>query len=179
VINLRADFTGLDEILQRLDSSRIPAVLTSLVTGLSRILLRFGQMGAPVATGNLRRSAFMLMTDDLNGVVGFGTKYAGVVEGGSAAHTIAAVNARTLAFIPTNFSTLADATAASTASRKSGQVKKNKRAQGLAIFPMHVYHPGTVANPFFEQAWSDAQSDAAEFLAEVGSRYVSGEEAVD
>jgi len=180
VINLQVDVTGLDDILARLDPQRAKDALGSMVSGLSTLLLRWSQMDAPVATGNLRRSGFQMMSGDgLGAVVGYGTKYAASVEDGSRAHEIAAVNAQTLAFVPTSFSNLADATAASTASRGTGQVKANDRAQGLAIFPRYVNHPGTTANPFLAQGWEDARDDAAAFLAEVGSRYVSGEDASD
>jgi hypothetical protein len=182
MVNLTIDTEGFDEILKRLDPDRVPQVIRSMVTGLARILLRWSQINAPVRTGNLRRSGFMRVeTDGQSSIVAYGTKYAGVIEGGSAAHQIAAVNAQTLAFIPSSFTNLEDAQRASEGSRATGSVKLRgaQAATDLVIFPTHVFHPGTIENPFMARGWDDGASDAEDFIGELGSRWISGSEIVD
>lgn len=167
----------MDDLLKRLDPSRVAGALMSLLTGMTRLLLRYSQERSPVATGNLRRAGFMLVSGDgLSAMVGYGTKYAGVVEDGSRAHVIAAHNRASLAFVPNSFATLAQATTAIDASRGTGQVKKSAAAHALAIFPKFVNHPGTDPNPFLVEGWEDAKPDVLVFMGEVGQRYIKGEE---
>jgi hypothetical protein len=177
MINFTVDVTGMDDILGRLDPNRVGPAITAMVTGTMRLLLRYSQINAPVREGNLRRSGFMQVSaDGLSAIVGYGSKYAGSIEDGSRAHEIAAVNARSLAFIPTSFATLSQAVAASNGSRRSGAVKSNKSAQSVVMFRQYVEHPGTISNPFLVNGWDDAQAETSAWLAEVGSRYVGGEE---
>lgn len=172
MIDLRIEFEGMDDVLARVDPERVPVALRAMVTGLARILLRYAQQDSPVRTGNLRRAGFMQVEGDgQSSIVAFATKYAGVVEGGSVAHEIMARNARTLAFVPTSYSSLADALRASEASRATGSAGAD--SDGLVIFPVHVFHPGTIANPFMQSAWEDAGPDAQEFIGQVGQRWIT------
>jgi hypothetical protein len=174
VIHFNVDLTSWDDFLQRLHPDRVASAVKAMTTGLARLLLRYSQMNAPVRTGNLRRSGFMIVDDDgLAAIVGYATGYAGVIEAGSKPHDIAAVNALSLAFIPSSFPSLADAVAASKQKRRTGTAKPNS---DYIIFPRHVFHPGTVAEPFLATGWEDSKPDAQQFLVEVGSHFVKGEE---
>jgi hypothetical protein len=178
VISFNVDLTGYDEILRRLDSARIPDSIRSMVTGLTRLLLRYSQIASPVRSGTLRRSGFMLVDGSgMSAIVGFGTKYAGVVSGGSVPHDIGPIQHRTLAFLPTSYPNLVQAQRASSGLRRTGS--NSEYTNDLRIFPSHVYHPGTTANPFLQSGWSDAQPEAEQFIVEVGATWAAGLEPIE
>lgn len=178
-ISLSINPEGMDELLRRLDPARIPAAVRAMVSGVARLLLRYSQLDSPVRSGTLRRAGFMQIEDDgQSAIVAYGVNYAGPVEGGTQAHDIFARNAATLAFIPSSFNSLAAATAAVTARRATGAVAKGAVAQGLAVFPTHVFHPGTLANPFLARGWEDAHDETATLISEVGQRLLGGQDQV-
>ena len=179
-MNLSVQLDGLDDILNRLDPARAQDAVKAVVTGTARLLLRYSQLDAPVRSGSLRRAGFMQVeADGQSAIVAYGIGYAGVMEAGSVAHDIFARNAKTLAFIPSSFSSLADAQASVTARRKTGAVAKGSGAQALAIFPTHVFHPGTLANPFLAQGWDDAGPEASALVSDIGLRWMGGEDQVE
>lgn len=110
--------------------------------------------------------------DGQSAIVAYGTSYAGVVEGGSQAHEIMARNALTLAFIPSSFGSLAAAQTASESRRRTGAVSASRAAQDVTIFPTHVFHPGTLANPFMVRGWADAAEDVAAMIQQVGKHMI-------
>jgi hypothetical protein len=180
MVNLTVTFDGLDDILNRLDPARVQDTVRAVVTGTARLLLRYSQMDAPVATGTLRRAGFMQVeSDGQSAIVAYGISYAGVMESGSIAHDIYARNAKTLAFIPSSFGSLADAQASLTAQRKSGAVSKSGAKGDLVIFPTHVYHPGTLANPFLQRGWEDAGPEAGALVSDIGQKWMGGEDQVE
>jgi hypothetical protein len=168
----------MEDFLNRIDPLRIPEATRAMVSGMARLLLRFSQLDSPVRTGNLRRAGFSQIEDDgQSAIVAYGVSYAGVVEGGSQAHEIAARNARTLAFVPTSFNSLAGAERSVNARRASGALTTGESQNpGVAVFPTHVFHPGTLANPFMIQGWDDAEDDVATMISEVGQHWMRGEE---
>lgn len=174
MIQFRVDLSNWDDYLQRLHPERVAAAVKAMTTGLARLLLRYSQMNAPVRTGNLRRAGFMTVdADGLSAIVGYASGYAGVMEAGSKPHEIAAVNAISLAFIPSSFASLSDAVAASKQKRRTGTARPNS---DYIIFPRHVFHPGTVAEPFMATGWEDSKPEAEQWLVEVGSHFVKGED---
>jgi hypothetical protein len=180
MVNLTVEFDGLDDILNRLDPARVQDAVRAVVTGTARLLLRYSQMDAPVAAGSLRRAGFMQVeADGQSAIVAYGISYAGVVEGGSIAHDIFARNARTLAFIPSSFGSLADAQASVKAQRATGAVSKSGARGDLVIFPTHVFHPGTMANPFLQRGWEDAGPEASALVSDIGQKWMGGEDQVE
>jgi hypothetical protein len=180
-VNLTIDPEGMEDLLLRLDPARVPEAVRAIVTGTARLLLRYSQLDAPVATGTLRRAGFMQIEDDgQSAIVAYGVKYAGVVEGGSQPHDIFARNAQTLAFIPSSFNSLAGAEQSLTARRSTGAISRSEASSpDLTVFPTHVFHPGTIANPFLARGWEDAHEEAGTLVSEVGQRWLRGEEQVE
>lgn len=106
--------------------------------------------GSPVHVriGNLRRSIFSRMEDDLTGVVGVGKEapYGPAVNYGSKPHVIAAVRAKSLRFV----------------------------IGGAVLFRKSVMHPGTQPTMFMQNALKASVPKVREIIEGRIARFVKG-----